>query len=145
MLVRGNALRSTGPEARIITDHPDVEIIYNTRIESIESEDGKITKVVTSGDFAGEIETDGVFIAIGSDPASGFLSDSVVMRDSEGYVKVLGDSTRIQGGVPGVYAAGDVADKVYRQAITSAGKGVQAALEARHYLNTPVPEVKKSR
>lgn len=135
MLVRGKELRSSGPESRIIVDHPDVTILYETELSSIEEKDDRIVKVTTEGKHSEELDVEGVFIAIGSDPATGFLQSSPVSLDSDGYILTLGDSTRVASNIPGVFAAGDVADKVYRQAVTSAGKGVQAALEARSYLN----------
>lgn len=142
MIVRGDKLRSTGPEARIIADHPEVTILYKTKLEKIISneDDTKITKVIIEGQTSGEIKTEGVFIAIGSDPSTTFLkSHPLITLDSDGYIKTINGLTRIDTPIPGLYAAGDVTDKIYRQAVTSAGKGVQAALEARSYLNNPVP------
>lgn len=134
LLVRGNQLRSTGPEAREIIDHPNVKIYYNTNlVEIIPNPENKgIDKVILSNSEI--LYPDGIFVAIGSNPATAFLKESLVIMDEEGYILTEPNSTKIQGGVPGVYAAGDVADKIYRQASTSAGTAVQAALEARHYL-----------
>lgn len=135
MLVRGDKLRSAGPEARIIAEHPDVEIRYNSKLVEIHG-DKSITHVtVDTEGTQTELSVQGVFIAIGSDPTSSFLKGTGVKLDDQGYVLTNEDTTVVSDTVVGVFAAGDVADKVYRQAITSAGKGVQAALEARHYLN----------
>jgi len=81
---------------------------------------------------------DGAFIAIGHEPQSGIVQDQVD-TDDEGYVIVQGRSTRTK--LPGVFAAGDLVDHTYRQAVTAAGSGCQAALDAEWYLrdNPKVP------
>lgn len=79
----------------------------------------------------GTIEVNGLFVAIGHTPATGFLAGQVDM-DDDGYVLVEGAGTRTS--VPGVFAAGDCVDRVYRQAISAAGMGCRAALDAQTYL-----------
>lgn len=79
-----------------------------------------------------EIPANGVFVAIGHSPATAFLNHAVDM-DGDGYILVDGASTRTS--VPGVFAAGDAVDRVYRQAISAAGMGCRAALDAQAYLN----------
>jgi thioredoxin reductase (NADPH) len=88
-----------------------------------------------------DLEIDGAFIAIGHEPQSE-LVQGIVDLDENGYVAVEGRSTRTK--VPGIFAAGDLVDHTYRQAVTAAGSGCQAALDAEWYLRdnpqVPTPE-----
>ena len=79
-----------------------------------------------------ELKLDGLFIAIGHDPATSLFKDQLKM-DNEGYLITKPDSTETN--IPGVYAAGDVKDKTFRQAVTAAGMGCMAALEAEKFLS----------
>ena len=80
-----------------------------------------------------ELNIDGLFIAIGHDPATQLFKDQLHM-DKEGYLITKPDST--QTNIPGVFAAGDVKDKIFRQAVTAAGMGCMSALEAEKFLST---------
>jgi thioredoxin reductase (NADPH) len=91
----------------------------------------------TSDGSTRELEVTGAFIAIGHDPQSQ-LVEGQVETDAGGYVVTQGKSTLT--GIPGVFAAGDLVDHTYRQAVTAAGSGCQAALDAEWYLrDTPFP------
>jgi thioredoxin reductase (NADPH) len=79
-----------------------------------------------------ELQIDGLFVAIGHDPATRIFKDKLDM-DNDGYIITKPDSTETN--ISGVYAAGDVKDKIYRQAVTAAGMGCMAALEAEKYIS----------
>ncbi|WP_207481359.1 thioredoxin-disulfide reductase [Arenibaculum pallidiluteum] len=126
---------------RILQDrllrNPKVSVVWDSVVEDILGEDGPpkgVTGVrlrnVKTGTLS-DLPTDGVFVAIGHDPATAIFRGKVEM-DDQGYVLTRPDSTATS--VPGVFAAGDVRDKVYRQAITAAGMGCMAALEAEKWL-----------
>lgn len=116
--------------------NPKIEVVWNHAVDEIlgggepPGVSGVRIKDVRNGETR-DIAVDGVFIAIGHAPNAGFLKGQVAM-DAEGYVLTEPGSTRTN--VPGVFAAGDVQDKVFRQAVTAAGTGCMAALEAEKYL-----------
>ncbi len=125
---------------RILQDrlfkNPKIEVIWNTALEEVVGKDdprsvtGVKLRNVESGEMR-EMAMDGVFVAIGHVPATELFKGQLEMKDS-GYLLTAPGSTATD--VPGVYAAGDVTDDVFRQAVTAAGLGCMAALEAEEYL-----------
>jgi thioredoxin reductase (NADPH) len=113
--------------------NPKIEVIWNTAVLDILGEN-KVTGIsllnrVTGSEFV--LDVTGVFVAIGHDPRSELITGQVDL-DGEGYVLVEGRSTRTN--IPGVFACGDLVDHTYRQAITAAGSGCAAALDAERWL-----------
>ena len=131
---------------RILQDrlfkHPKVSVIWDSAIDEIlgAADPVKVTGVrlknVRTGALS-EIAADGVFIAIGHAPATELVAGQIKMKPS-GYVEVAPHSTATS--VPGLFAAGDVADETYRQAVTAAGLGCMAALEAERFLAAQASE-----
>jgi thioredoxin reductase (NADPH) len=119
---------------------PNIEWITPYTIEAFSGENGLLTVARlrnTVDDSTRDLEVTGAFIAIGHEPQS-HLVEGQVETDPAGYVVTKGRSTLT--GIPGVFAAGDLVDHTYRQAITAAGTGCQAALDAEWYLrDTPFP------
>jgi thioredoxin reductase (NADPH) len=121
-------------------DTDNIELVTPYVLQCLEpAENGTLGKAVLTNTQDGstrEIEVTGTFIAIGHRPNSQLVEGQLDL-DDEGYVQVEGRSTRTR--VPGVFAAGDLTDRVYRQAVTAAGTGCMAALDAEAYLrDTPV-------
>ena len=125
--------------AKIMQDrahrNPKIAFIWDSVVEEIFGEQksgvsGVRLKQVKTG-ATSEVVTDGVFMAIGHQPNTGIFQDQLDM-DELGYLKVKAGSTYTN--IDGVFAAGDVADRVYRQAVTAAGTGCMAALDAERWL-----------
>src|SRR5918995_1054626 len=116
--------------------NPKVTVLWNKVVEEILGQDrppavtGLRLRDVRTGELS-EIAVEGAFIAIGHDPATQLVRGQLEM-DRDGYVVTAPDSTATT--IPGVFAAGDVQDKIYRQAVTAAGSGCMAALDADRYL-----------
>jgi thioredoxin reductase (NADPH) len=111
-----------------------IEFLWNRRVEEIlDAEQGKVTAVRTRGTGSASVETvpvDGVFVAIGHTPNTALFAGQLDM-DERGYIVTHQGTTT---SVPGVFAAGDVQDHVYRQAVTAAGSGCMAAIDAERFL-----------
>lgn len=125
---------------RILQDrlfkHPKIKVVWDSAVDEIcgTENPNKVTHVrlknVKTGALS-DVKTDGVFVAIGHAPATELVKDQIKLKPS-GYVEVAPNSTATS--VPGLFAAGDVADETYRQAVTAAGLGCMAALEAERFL-----------
>lgn len=119
-------------QQRVIND-PKIKVIYNSTVTQITGNNGHVTSAVVTNQKTKEatkLDTDGIFVAIGLTPNTNFLKGQLDL-DPYGYITLKGNTTT---SIPGVFAAGDVADYRYRQAITSAGSGCMAALDAEKYL-----------
>ena len=130
---RRDEFRASTIMSNRVINHPKIDVAWNSTLEEIVG-DQYVTGVVLKDTVTGEtreMQTDGVFIAIGHTPNTGVFSGQIEL-DETGYIVTQPGETETS--VEGVYAAGDVADSVYRQAITAAGIGCQAALDAERWL-----------
>jgi thioredoxin reductase (NADPH) len=130
---RRDALRGSKIMQDRATENPKMQFAWNSQVTDVLG-DAKVSGIQLTDTVTGatrELPVTGLFIAIGHDPRSELVTGQVEL-DHEGYVKVDGRSSRTN--VPGVFACGDLVDHTYRQAITAAGSGCQAALDAERYL-----------
>ena len=130
---RRDSLKASKTMQQRSFDNPKIEFIWNSEIAELHGE-GKLEGVTLNDTVTGEkkdLEIQGLFIAVGSDPRTGLFEEQLEL-DKEKFIKVDGRTSRTT--LPGVFAAGDVIDPTYRQAITAAGSGCVAALDAEHYL-----------
>jgi len=133
---RRDALRAERILQERLYQNPKISVLWNTALEDVRGTDDplKVTGAVLRNLKTGqttERSVDGIFIAIGHSPATELVVGQVEMKRS-GYVKTAPHSTATS--VPGLFAAGDVTDDIYRQAVTAAGLGCMAALEAERFL-----------
>lgn len=135
LIHRRDSLRAEKVLQQRLFANPKIEVVWDCVVDEILGEDnppavtGVALKNVKTGALR-KLKTDGVFIAIGHVPATELFKDKLKM-DKEGYILTAPDSTKTS--VEGVYAAGDVKDKIFRQAVTAAGLGCMAALEAEKF------------
>jgi len=129
---RGESLRAQAALQELVKGKENVEFIFNSIVEEVLGED-KVSGVKIKNTLNGEISTleaDGLFLAIGHKPNTDFLKGELDL-DEKGYIVITGET---KTSVKGVFVAGDVADYSYRQAVSAAGAGCKAALDAEEYL-----------
>ena len=134
LIHRRDSLRASKIMADRALNHPKIEMLWNTEVVDIlgaEKVSGLALKNTVTGELS-ERNFTGLFVAIGHIPRSELIIGQIDL-DNEGYVKVEARSTRTN--LPGVFACGDLVDHTYRQAITAAGSGCQAALDAEKFLS----------
>ena len=134
LIHRRDKLRSEKILQDRLTKNSKIEFLWNKQVEEYLG-DKNLNGVLLSDTMTSErteLQIDGLFVAIGHDPATNIFKDKLDM-DNDGYIITKPDSTETN--ISGVYAAGDVKDKIYRQAVTAAGMGCMAALEAEKYIS----------
>jgi thioredoxin reductase (NADPH) len=135
LIVRGTSLRSI-EEARkhSLLQKENVEVLYQTTVQEIKGNGERTTHLVVKNGKGrtSKVEAEGVFLAIGSTPNSKLFADSLEL-DEKGYIILKKDQ---ETSIPGVYAIGDIVDPHYKQAVSAAGDGAKAALQAEKYLSS---------
>ena len=135
---RRDEFRASRIMAQRVLDDPKIEVAWNSEVAAILG-DEQVTGLTLRDTITGaerRLDATGVFVAIGHDPRSELVTGQVD-TDADGYVRVAHPSTRTN--LAGVFAAGDLVDHTYRQAITAAGTGCAAAQDAQHYLSNLAP------
>jgi thioredoxin reductase (NADPH) len=130
---RRDEFRASKIMAQRVLDHPKIEVLWDSTVEEVLGDDlvtGIRVRNVRTGETS-ELALEGFFLAIGHDPNTNIFQDQLEL-DESGYIVTEAGSTRTS--VEGVFAAGDVVDHYYQQAITAAGMGCQAAIDAEHWL-----------
>ena len=130
---RGDSLRASKIMQQRAFENPKIEFVWNSTVAEVLGGDlvSGVRLASTAGEPDRELPLDGLFIAIGNDPRTGLVKDALELTPV-GTIAVEGRSSRTS--LPGVFAAGDVLDPTYRQAVTAAASGTVAALDAEHYL-----------
>ncbi|GAA2887510.1 thioredoxin-disulfide reductase [Microbacterium esteraromaticum] len=131
---RRDEFRASKIMAQRVLDHPKIEVAWNSQVARLNGAE-KLESVTLRDTVTGaerELQATGLFVAIGHDPRSEIVT-GMVDTDAAGFVRVDHPSTRTN--IPGVFAAGDLVDHTYRQAITAAGTGCAAAQDAQHFLS----------
>ena len=136
MIVRRDELRASKIMAERAAADPKISIVWDSVPETINGENNVTSLTVRNvkTDETTDIPVQGVFVAIGHDPRSQLVNTQIPV-DAEGYVQVIGRTTHTA--IDGVFACGDLVDNRYRQAITAAGSGCAAALDAQRWLESP--------
>ncbi|CVK16760.1 thioredoxin reductase (NADPH) [Apibacter mensalis] len=136
MVVRKDYLKASKIMQERIDLTSNIVLMYNTELKDLKGENNLVSQAIVVDNQTNEekvLEVDGIFIAIGHKPNTEIFKGKLDM-DETGYLNIKPFSTETN--IPGVFAAGDVADKKYRQAITAAGAGCMAALDAEKYLSS---------
>ena len=135
MIVRRDQMRASKVMQDRALNHPNISVLWNSQVGEVRGDGNLVTGLrvdSTVDESSRDLEVGGMFVAIGHTPNTSFLNNAVTMND-KGYIQWT-KPFRTNTSVEGVFAAGDVADDYYRQAITSAGTGCMAALDAERYL-----------
>jgi thioredoxin reductase (NADPH) len=133
MFVRRHEMRASKVMQERVQQTPNIKIYWNTEVVEVIGE-SKVNAVKVKNNKSGELQTipvSGFFVAIGHQPNSDIFKEWIDM-DETGYIKTIPGTSKTN--IEGVFAAGDVQDKIYRQAVTAAGSGCMAALDAERYL-----------
>jgi thioredoxin reductase (NADPH) len=133
---RRDSFRASKIMQQRVFEHPKITVVWDSAVEEVLGDEA-VTGVRLRNTKTGELSdlaTDGLFVAIGHDPNTGFL-DGAVATDAAGYIVPV---EHTMTSVPGVFAAGDVVDTRYRQAVTAAGDGCRAAIDAERWLEATV-------
>ncbi|NDC82107.1 thioredoxin-disulfide reductase [bacterium] len=135
LVVRRDSLRASKTMQERVKSNPKIQIVWNHTVDRVEGEKFLTTVHLTHTTTGNSqsIDANGLFYAIGHVPNTDFLDNQIELDDT-GYIITTPGTTKTS--VIGVFAAGDVQDKIYRQAISAAGSGCMAALDAEHYLNS---------
>lgn len=135
MLVRKDHFRASKAMIHKVNNTPNIEVKFNHELIAIEGENSLVERAVVINNLTQEtskIDVHGIFIAIGHKPNTDVFAGQITL-DENGYIITEGKSSKTN--LPGVFAAGDVQDHIYRQAITAAGSGCMAAIDAERYLS----------
>jgi thioredoxin reductase (NADPH) len=137
LIHRRDTLRADRVNQDRLNAHPSIKTIWNSEVVDIIGDDRGVNAILLKQTQTGTLSSlpvQGVFVAIGHDPATSLFAGQIEL-DEDGYIVVAPGGTSTS--VPGVFAAGDVQDRRFRQAVVSAGMGCMAALEAEKHLDTP--------
>jgi thioredoxin reductase (NADPH) len=133
---RRDSLKAEKMLQQRLFSHPKIKVVWDSSVDEVLGSDTpkSVTSIRLKNEKSGsttDLAVDGMFVAIGHSPATELFKGQVDM-DADGYIRTAPDSTATN--IPGVFAAGDVKDRIFRQAVTAAGMGCMAALEAEKYL-----------
>ncbi len=133
MIVRRDEMRASKAMQHRVLNTPNIEVLYNSETKEILGDKGVSGALILNNKTGEErtLEVTGFFVAIGHEPNTAIFKDWLDL-DATGYIKTIPGTTKTN--IPGVFASGDAQDHVYRQAVTAAGTGCMAAIDAERYL-----------